>query len=136
MILFLRRLTPVRIHVRILTALFAAEAAWTVAVFLVIALQCGIARPWALGRTCGIGWVSSVGDPPSVDFELTSQQFIKWEAAEAVGATIELAIFALAVWTLTWRVKMPNGKKSVVICSFGLRLAYVRLLDELMNEKS
>lgn len=61
MILFLRRLTPVRIHVRILTALFAAEAAWTIAVFLVVALQCGVHQPWGLGRSCGAGWVGREG---------------------------------------------------------------------------
>lgn len=58
MILFLRRLTPVRIHVRIITALLGAEAAWTTAVFLVVALQCSVNEPWALGRRCGSGWVS------------------------------------------------------------------------------
>ncbi|KAF2160582.1 hypothetical protein M409DRAFT_28968 [Zasmidium cellare ATCC 36951] len=105
MVLFLRRLTPVRIHVRILTALFAAEAAWMVAVLLVVALQCGVAQPWALGRHCGSAW------------------FTTWEAAEAIGATFELTIFALAAWTLTWRIKMPSSKKAVIISSFGLRLA-------------
>ncbi|KAK4497667.1 hypothetical protein PRZ48_010320 [Zasmidium cellare] len=105
MVLFLRRLTPVRIHVRILTALFAAEAAWMVAIFLVVALQCGVAQPWALGRSCGSGW------------------FTKWAAAEAIGAFFELAIFSLAVWTLTWRIKMPNSKKAIIVSSFGLRLA-------------
>lgn len=48
---------------------------------------------------------------------------MKWEAAEGTGLIFELAIFALAVWTLTWRIKMPGGKKAVIISSFGLRLA-------------
>lgn len=53
------------------------------------------------------------------------EQFMKWEAAEAIGAAFELAIFALAVWTLTWRVKMPKSKKAIIVSSFGLRFVYV-----------
>ncbi|RMZ85697.1 hypothetical protein DV736_g6552, partial [Chaetothyriales sp. CBS 134916] len=53
------------------------------------------------------------------------QRFKRWEATETIGTTLEVVIFAVAVWILVWNLHAPLQKKVSIVTIFGSRLLII-----------
>ena len=101
--LLLRRLTPNDRQRQVFLIAVGVVAAWTLASFLAVALQCDLGAPWiALGASC-------------------SGSAARWQAIGAFDIITEIGLVMLAAY-LVWDLKMMWQFKVTVVIGFAVRL--------------
>lgn len=100
---FLLRLAPFDPHRKVIKVVFYTILAWTLALFLAVALRCNLSQPWVfLGEQC-------------------TGLFLRWGILEGFGCFFEIVIFGIAVW-LVFGLQIKQENLITVIVMFAFRL--------------